>query len=517
MAPSNPSRQLLARIAAWPPRILLPLAAAAGVLAALGFAPDANVAAPVLGFALLILLLAGGRWPFLTGLVFGFGHFMAGLRWIATAFTFQAAMPPWMGWVAVAGLSLYLALFVALACWGARRLSGRIVPLGLLLAGLFMFMELLRGWLFTGFPWNPLGAPWLQLDGVAAFAAIIGATGLSGLMILAAASLAALVGARDESGRWPMVAVFPLLLCIGLLVPQARAPLPEPTGPRLLLVQPNISQAEKNSFANIDADISRQIALLRAGIAQHPDTRAVVWPEAAVQYPLNDEPGLAQAITRALPPGALLLTGSIAIERDTNGTAIGARNSLYALDHLGRTLMRYDKAHLVPGGEYLPLRVIAEPLGLTRLVPGDFDFLPGPGPATFHVPGLPAFGPAICYEIIFGGAIIDRADRPEWILTVSNDAWFGPSGPPQHHAQARLRAIEEGLPLVRVTPTGISSLIGPHGEELHLLESGVVAMAAVRLPDALAPTPFARLGSWSPMLFALLLLAGGLALKHRKT
>lgn len=517
MPSANPSRQLLHYIASLPFSLQLLLAAGLGAVSASGFAPHENVAAPILGVASFLLLLAAGKAPFRLGLAFGFGYFVLGLRWISTAFTYQSAMPPAMGWVAVAGLSLYLALFPAFAALIARRLSGRIVPLSLAFAGLFMLGELLRGYLFTGFPWNPLGAPWLQLEGVAALAAVIGATGLSGLLVLAAGSVAALVGGRGEQGRWALVAVFPLLLGIGLLVPRVRAPLPPATGPQLLLVQPNISQAEKNNFDNMDAAISQQIALLQAGIERFPDARAVIWPEAAVQFPLNEEPGLAQVITRPLPPGALLLTGSIALERDAQGYITGARNSLYALDHEGSILMRYDKAHLVPGGEYLPLRAIAEPLGLSRLVPGDFDFLPGPGPSTFTLPGLPPFGPAICYEIIFAGAIVDRANRPEWILTVSNDAWFGPSGPPQHHAQARLRAIEEGLPIVRVTPTGISSLIGPRGEELHRLEQHVVAVGVIDLPAALPAPPFARVGQLAPLGMAILLAAGALALNHRKT
>lgn len=491
--------------------------ALAGALAALGFAPHENVAPPILGVAILILLLAGGTRPLLTGYAFGVGHFIPGLGWIATAFTFQSTMPPALGWVAVVGLSFYLALFPAVACWAARRLSGKIVPLSLMLAGLFMLTEILRGFLLTGFSWNPLGAPWLQLEGVSALAAIIGATGLSGLMILAGSSLAALIAGQGAAGRWPLILIFPLLLAIGLLVPRVRESLPEAPGPTLLLVQPNISQAEKNNPHDLDAGITEQIALTQAGLEQYPNARAVIWPEAAIQYPLNEEPGLAQAVTRALPADALLLTGSVAIERDAQGYPIGARNSLYALNSHGQILMRYDKAHLVPGGEYLPLRAIAEPLGLTRLVPGALDFLPGPGPQTFNLPGLPAFGVAICYEIIFPGAVADRKDRPEWLLTVSNDAWFGPSGPPQHHAQARLRAIEEGLPVVRVTPTGISGLIGPRGELLHRLPAHRAAVDAIHLPQALPPTPFARLGLAIPTLLALALLAGGLLLHRRKT
>jgi apolipoprotein N-acyltransferase len=202
------------------------------------------------------------------------------------------------------------------------------------------------------------------------------------------------------------------------------------------------------------------------------------------------------------------------VEREAGGQLTGARNSLYALDHKGTILARYDKAHLVPGGEYLPLRRIAEPLGLARLVPGSLDFLPGPGPVTWRLPGLPALAPNICYEIIFPGAIVDRGARPGFILTVSNDAWFGKSGPPQHHAQARLRAIEEGLPVVRVTPTGLSGVIDARGGLHHMLPTDGPAHALVALPAALPATPFARAGLAAPGLFALLLIGAGAWLRR---
>jgi apolipoprotein N-acyltransferase len=234
-----------------------------------------------------------------------------------------------------------------------------------------------------------------------------------------------------------------------------------------------------------------------------------------VEFPLEETPGLGAVLTQGFAPGTLLLTGGVAVERDAEGVLTGARNSLYALDHRGAILARYDKAHLVPGGEYLPLRAIAEPLGLARLVPGSLDFLPGTGPVTWRLPGLPAVAPNICYEIIFPGAIVDRADRPAFILTVSNDAWFGVSGPPQHHAQARLRAIEEGMPVVRVTPTGISGVIDARGGLAVTLPTGGAAHAFVALPAALPATPFAMLGLAAPGLFALLLVGLGAWLRRR--
>ena len=520
MQPSAPPpTPVAARLAGLSGAAAALLALASGAIAALGFEPVGSIAGPIVGAAMLLLLLAArpAGQSFGLGFAFGLGHFTLGLWWIATAFTYQAAMPAWMGWVAVIGLSAFLALYPALAALAARRLTARIVPLSLLFAGLFILTEILRGTLFSGFSWNPLGSGWLQLEGVSAFAAIIGANGLSGLALLSAGSLAVLLAGRGEPGRLVLAGVFPLLLALGFIVPAARPSLPAPTGPGFLIVQPNMGQAEKQSPGGFEASLERLEALTREGLLRHPDARAILWPEAAIEYPLEEEAGLRARLAGLLRPGQTLLTGGVAIERDLQGLAIGARNSLYALDHQGRILMRYDKAHLVPGGEYLPLRWLAEPLGLSRLVPGSLDFLPGPGPKTFRLPGLPAFGPAICYEIIFPGAIVDGADRPDMILTVSNDAWFGPTGPPQHHAQARLRAIEEGLPVVRVTPTGISGFIDPHGAMVRTIPAHRAGTDMMAVSAPLAPTVFARIGLMAPAFFALFLFALGALTLRRKS
>ena len=477
-----------------------------------------TIAGPVLGVALLLILLvqAPAARSFALGLLFGFGNFAVGLTWIATAFTYQSNMPVWLGWVAVVGLSLFLGLYTGLAAWSARLLTDRIVPLALLFAGLFALAEILRGTLFSGFAWNPLGAGWLQLPGVAQLGALVGANGLSALAVLAGGSLAALLGARGETGRLGLVLLFPLLLALGLLVPRVQAPLPPDTATRLLLVQPGTRIEDKHADGGLQRSLERAVLQTRAALAGQPAPAAVIWPEATVEYPLEETPGLGAVLTEGFAPGTKLLTGGVAIERDAQGGITGARNSLYALDHSGRILARYDKAHLVPGGEYLPLRAIAEPLGLARLVPGSLDFLPGPGATSWVLPGLPMVAPNICYEIIFPAAIVERGTRPGFILTVSNDAWFGASGPPQHHAQARLRAIEEGLPVVRVTPTGISGVIDARGGLGVTLPTGGAEHAFVNLPAALPATPFARAGLAAPGLFALLLIGLG-AWQRRRT
>lgn len=514
--PVAPMLRLFGRVGLAP---AMALSFLCGLLSALGFQPIGQLAPVVLGIGLLLLLLAAQprRRAFSLGLGFGFGQFVLGLSWIAQAFTFQSAMPAFMGFVAVVGLSLFLALYPALAALAARWWTAQIVPLTLLFAALFAIAELLRGLLFSGFAWNPLGAAWLQSPGVAQLAAIVGANGLSALAVLAGGSLAALLAARGAAGRWPLALLFPALVLFGIMIPRLQRPLPPPPGPELLLVQTGIGIDDKYAAGGELAALADTIRQTRAALAEGPPPAAVVWPEAAVEFPLEESPEIRVELTSGFPAGTLLLTGGVSLIRDAGGQEIAATNSLYALDADSRILARYDKAHLVPGGEYLPLRFLAEPLGLARLVPGALDFHPGPGAETLALPGLPACSPVICYEIIFPGAVVDRRHRPAFILTISNDAWFGRSGPPQHHAQARLRAIEEGLPVVRVTPTGLSGVIDARGGLALLLPRGQAATARARVPAALAATPFARLGLWAPLAFALLLLAGGCWLQWRRT
>lgn len=502
-------------IAGWPRWAPLAAASAAGILAALAMEPWALWPLAPLGIAFLLLLLsARPRSAFALGLGFGFGHFLLSLAWIAEAFTYQAAMPVWMGRVAVSGLSLFLALYPALAAWAAMRLSRRagavpLLPLALAFAALWIVAEILRGLLFTGFPWNPLGAALLPLPGLSQLGALVGANGLSALVVLFGGALAILADGRREPGRPVLLALLALLLVaepiLRLLTPPPRLAADATT---FLLVQPGTGIDDKHGEGGSERSIRAAIDTTRAALAQSPRApAAVIWPEATVEFPLEESEALRAALVADLAPGTLLLTGGIAFERDAAGTVVAARNSLFALGSDGEVLARYDKAHLVPGGEYLPLRAIAEPLGLARLVPGSLDFWPGPGPVTWRLPGVPPLAPNICYEIIFPAAVVPRRERPAAIVTVSNDAWFGPTGPPQHHAQARLRAIEEGLPVLRVTPTGYTGLIGPGGELLRTLPPGRAAAETVPLPEPRAPTVFSRLGLLLPLLFAVLLAA----------
>ncbi len=491
------------------------LAFAAGVASALGFEPYTLWPLTILAFAALALLIPAAprlRSALAIGWWFGFGHMLFGLRWIALAFTFQAAMPAWLGWVAVALLAMLMAGYASAAAGIAWQLGWTPLSRSLALAGGWMLAEWLRGYLFGGFPWNPLGVVWLPLAGVAQAGAAIGALGLSGLMVLAGCAVALWLEGRQRAGA-TIVALIALTGMGGQLY-LANARVADTTA-RLDIVQANISQSDKWDESQEAAHLQRYIDLSAAALAKGPGL--LLWPEAAVPNLLEEEPEARAVLARQLPAGSLLLTGGLKAIRDSRGHAIGARNSVFVLSPRARLLGRYDKSRLVPYGEYLPLRPILEPLGVSRLVPGGIDFWPGPGPRTLRLPGYPPVGPLICYEVIASGHVVDRADRPAWLLNASNDAWFSDAGAWMHLAQARLRAIEEGLPVARATPTGVSALIDAHGVVRATLGRGKAGSLSVMLPGALPPTPFAMGGEGIPVGLALILLAGACFGYRRRT
>ena len=483
----------------------------AGVLSAFGFAPVGWWPFGLIGLAWLIRQIVqrpGWRRGAAIGWWFGLGQFTVGLNWIATAFTFQAAMPAWLGWIAVVLLSLYLAVFPALAAGFASALGGGDrLRTSLLLAGTWAIAEWARGFLFTGFPWNPIGVLWLDLP-VAQAARLIGTFGLSALFVLTAGALGMFV--RGNGRGVALTLALPVTAAVYGL---ATAGAPPPTPTRITVVQPDIGQDKRWSEA-AESEREARMAYLSQRTANGP--RLLLWPESGVTAYLEDEPAARARLALLLKPGDLLLTGGIGLVRDKTGDVTAARNSLFVLGPDGRLLSRYDKAHLVPYGEYLPMRPFLSALGLSRLAPGDFDFLPGPGPRGLALPGFGTVGVQICYEIVFSGHVVDRAGRPRFIFNPSNDAWFGRWGPPQHLAQARLRAIEEGLPVVRATPTGISAVIAADGR----LEASLGWHAAGRidapLPAPLPPTLFARAGNVLPLLLALLLVAAGFAVRREE-
>lgn len=508
------------------PRWLAPIL---GVLAATGFQPLGlwPVALLAIGaFLLLVERASGWREAALLGWLFGLAHFTFGDSWIATAFTYQAQMPAALGWLAVPLLSLYLAVYPAIAAAGARLVAGRAGSVALLLAfaGCWTVSEWLRGWVFTGFPWNPFGVVLLgpfSRPGLAAAAPWLGTYALSGLAVLLGGGLVLALRGR----RWLPAIAAAALLALGMYLPAGNG---REGHLRYTLVQPNLPQDRVDDPRFYEANFQKTGLLSLP--AQPGVRRLVMWPESGLPDYLREgypqryydsetafgDPVLARRrIGRVIGPGSVLLTGAVDL-KIAQGHAVGAYNAVTALDAAGDIVGSYDKAHLVPYGEYLALKWLLEPLGARRLVAGSLDFIPGPGPRTLDLGPWGKAAVQVCYEIVFSGHVVDRNHRPDYIFNDSNDGWFGAFGPPQHLAQARLRAIEEGLPILRSTTTGISAVIDSRG----VVRQYVPAHRAGRLdglvPPPAPPTLFALLGNVVPLAWALIvLLLARVAMRRR--
>ena len=492
-----------------------------GAASAFAFEPVGLWPLLPVAFAVLCELICRSKkmWrALLVGWAFGVGQFVVGLNWIATAFTFQANMPASLGWVAVVLLSLYLAIYPAMAAGLAWRFGrdNRVV-LVLVFGGAWAITEWLRGTMITGFPWNPAAASMVSTP-IVTITALIGTYGLSGLVVLLGGSIW-----LEYYRKW-----LPLVIIVGAtavlwVLPSSPVPADPLAVLNLRIVQPNIGQEDKWR-PGFEDEAARRLAILSGRPLGDP--RLLLWPEAAVTDPLQDgrrqEQGFAEfQRTRAaslLGPNDRLLTGGIAIASKDGATVTGAANSIFALAPGGKIVGRYDKAHLVPYGEYLPMRPLLSAMGLSRLAPGDFDFTSGPGPRSINLGGhWGKVGMQLCYEIIFSGHVVDAKDRPAFIFNPSNDAWFGRWGPPQHLAQARLRAAEEGIPVLRSTPTGISAVIDARG---GLVKSQpwrtAGAIDSVLPPPANSPPPFARFGNVIPLILGFMLIIGGIVLGRRR-
>ncbi len=503
-----------------------------GAASALGFEPLALWPLTLLAVAGLIALIAAAptrKAAAQAGWLFGLGQFAVGLNWIATAFTYQAAMPAWLGWIAVIGLSLYLAIYPALAAAAAWHARGRPAALILALGGAWIITEWLRGWVFTGFPWNPLGVALLgpfETPGAARLAPWLGTYALSGLAVLLAGLWWHGLATFRQDRRRLALLVLPLALQFW---PQASTPPPAARhAVPFALVQPNIAQQVLNDPAMYEANF--QAAARLSGQIVPGRGQLVLWPESGVQWYLRGgypaqfygdttgaDPRLArQRIGRVIGQDSLLLTGTVDLEI-ARGEAVGARNSVTAIDGSGALRGSYAKAHLVPYGEYLPMRQLLTPLGLARLVPGDIDFWPGPGPRTLDLGRWGKAGIQVCYEIVFSGEVADPAHRPDYLFNPTNDGWFGAWGPPQHLAQARLRALEEGLPVLRATTTGISAVIAADGKVLQAIPHGSAGVVLGAIPPAHAPTLFARWGNLVALSWATVLLCLSVVASRRRT
>ncbi len=454
--------------------------------------------------ALLALISAAPSWRIAArrGWWFGFGLHMLGLYWITEAILVEAARYWWLVPFAVPMIAALIAVFVAapvILAWFAAPGWRR----ALALCGAWVLSDIARQYVLTGFPWNLWGSVWAVPGPVGDVfiqpAALVGAQGLTLFTLLLACTPAL-------SWRFRAAGLAGLAVWAGFGLARLHQADPQPAGVNVILVQGNVAQGQKWDRDLALSIFHRYLDLTAAAVDRAgPGPKTVVWPETAVPFLLDQDPSARRAIVAATGD-APALVGSVRFGMDGR-----PRNSLFALlagaaagdlPRNGIIVAQYDKWHLVPFGEYQPDWL---PLPI-QVVPGG-GFVPGIGPHTLHVAGLPPVGPLICYEAIFGSDIVDPSDRPAWLVNITNDAWFGNSaGPRQHLAAARMRAVEEGLPLLRAANTGISAAFDARGRELGRLGLNETGTLEIALPGRLPPTVFTRVGLWLPGTLALILL-----------
>lgn len=524
-------------------RILIAFLAGAASTLAL---PPTNIwPVPFVTFPVLVWLVDGAAGTRLGGVLaaasagwwFGFGYFLAGLYWLGHAFLVDAKTFGWLLPFAVTALPAAMAIYTALGLALARAIWTRGAIRILALAVALTLAEWLRGHLFSGFPWNTYGYALISPLWLAQGAALIGIWGLTFLAVAIYASPAALADARTDTTRpWVAPALSGAVIAALAIYGAARLAGTSTNyfeGVHLRIMQPNLQQDDKFNYARKQQVMDRYLALSdRKDGPQSTGLRGIthlIWPESAFPFFLTREPDVLAQISALLPKGTVLITGAIRAP-DSRGVVNRAYNSIYVIGDDGSILSVYDKVHLVPFGEYLPFQDLLERLGLEQLTKVRGGFIPGERRQNQPAPGAPNFLPLVCYEIIFASDAVPHSEQPNWLyrhlgryfdwpfvagngarpgwfLNLTNDGWFGASaGPYQHFQQARVRAIEEGLPLVRAANTGISAVVDPLGRVVASLPLGVEGILDAPLPRPLAPTLYARLGD-AP---AGLMVLGGL-------
>jgi apolipoprotein N-acyltransferase len=487
------------------------IAFVAGALSALAMAPFNAWPVLFLTFPTLVWLIDGagvGRWGGITtaaatGWWFGFGYFVAGLYWIGFAFLVDAPTFGWLLPFAVIGLPAVLAVYTALGVAVARLLWTRGALRVLALAVSLSAAEWLRGHLVTGFPWNAFGYALTSPLVLAQSASLVGIWGLTFIAVMVFASPATLTDDRAETSRpWlPFVLGVATLAVLGGFGARrlAHTPTRLVDGVHLRIMQPNLQQDIRFNYAAKQAVMNRYIELSgRALGPQAPgahDVTILIWPESAFPFFLTREADALAQITKLLPQRAVLITGAIRLADPDNPARSGVYNSIYAIDHDGSIAAVYDKVHLVPFGEYLPFEPILEGLGFRELTKQRGGFLAGDRHRLIAIPGAPIALPLICFEVIFPGEAMPPGQRPGWIVNVTNDGWFGiSSGPYQHFQQARVTAIEQGLPLARAANTGISAVVDPLGRIVSSLPLGQEGVFDAPLPRPVSAPIYARIG-----------------------
>jgi apolipoprotein N-acyltransferase len=495
------------------------LAFLAGLVGVLALPPFGFFAALFVSFTLLVWLIDGASAApeagflrrlapaFRIGWFFGFGYFVGGLWWLGNALLVEADAFAWALPLAVFGLPAFLAFYYGFAAALARLLwsdgMGRIAAL----AFAFGIGEWLRGTLFTGFPWNAVGYGAMPVPLLMQSAGVVGIAGMNALAVFVFAA-PALIGTRRGRGLGLSLAALLFAAQLGYGYHALNVvPAPENETTVIRLVQPVIDQAMKLDDSARAEIFERHLAFSAARPAEdgkRPDI--VVWPETSIPFILTDNPDALVRIAAVLEDDQVLIAGAVRTEGAGSGKAPRYYNSIYAVDGRGQIIGAADKVHLVPFGEYMPFAEVFESLGVDAVaMPGGFSAAREPQLLNALGKGL---YPLICYEAIFPSEITGAADAAAALLNVTNDAWFGRTpGPYQHFHQARLRAVERGLPLIRAANNGISAVVDAKGRVVAGLAHDVPGFVDATLPGRYAAAGRAKQQNWSFLIVLGVLFA----------
>lgn len=447
-----------------------------GMILTTALPPTYMVFSAFIGLSLFYILLASftPKNAAMAGWLFGFGFFTIGLNWIGNAILVEGNGNALIYLLTITALPAALALFISAGAYTIRRLGTNLkTPQGFLFfAGIMTLTEFLRGTLFTGFPWNLYGTIWADNLSIMQFTSLGGIYSLTLLTLFWCSAIGYLVISNNKkiSGIILLFCLLSFCLISGYGTNRiSNAGTNTHPDLEIRIVQPNIAQKDKWDRGKIRENFNELIQLTHLKKTPHKDTTTViVWPETAIHSNMIRRADYGSALRHALPSNSFLVTGIL----DREDLADGRERFNNSIAIFDQNLIRHDiyhKSHLVPFGEYIPLqKYIRLPFSPVANAPA---FEGGNGPETLHDDGrLPPFSPLICYEIIFPANVIspDKNDRPEWIVNVANDGWYGDSaGPHQHLVSARFRAIEEGIPVIRAANTGISAVINAYGETLE--------------------------------------------------
>lgn len=475
-----------------------------GALSAFAMAPYYIIPFLWLGLSTLLYIINHKKSPWksaLYGASFGMGFGVFSMGWLANALMIDNGAVAWAVPFCWLGMGLLFAIFYALP-----TLLASFYSIGwrrfLAFAAWFVIFEWIRSWIFTGFPWNLIGSCWGDILPLLQTTSVIGIYGLSFITVL-------ICGSGAFLPKWRPVLISGMALIVLTLLGQWRlydARSENVWGVQLRLVQPNIAQSLKWNPEEADNNYSK---ILRLSRENNEKITHVIWPEAAVHFLIDQHEEERLRMMGAVRQGSILIAGGL---RGANPQKRQLANSIFVLDDLANIKGYYDKSHLVPFGEYMPFRGI---LPLDKIVPIGGDLQAGDGLKTLYIPKAPPASPLVCYEAIFSGQVVRSDKRPAWMINVSNDAWYGMSaGPYQHFDMTRVRAIEEGLPMVRAANNGISAVIDGYGQIIASLDLGETGVVDAPLPKALPATIYAKTGPYPILVLSLILVI--FCIKRRK-